>query len=465
MKQLLIKIAPGLSSPAWLLAGVWCVILIAVAVGPIDFPRQPSVPVLVLVAAGVSLFVAGQGAGAWCFRVWLQHRPIPPAPQVRMLNVAVVTTSVFGAAGMALIVLDRMVLSGISSSGYAELLRCSPALIDFIAIKRTPLLYLGYLTFSLSYASLVLFVLNGEEISGWRAILAQLSFLAPIGYAVVYSGRMPILLMIVLVIAAMLVRISRGRRPFPHGHYLHFKMIAVLVLFGIYTNASWSSRRAFCTQMRGVIQELRAQRNIQEDRYVLEQKLTALREAAATQERKSTPAQNAERRRGIEEIEQQLANDGKAPAQPKSGVAISAAQLSQMIEAAKALPAGDATPVSQPVDALLLLKREDWGISPRAYVQSAVETGRLPPGITSNLLNTYFYLSHGVYVLDRAWHDRAQFSPHWGIYEVGVLSPVLRTFFPQSEQLQSMAAELKAARIQGVFPTVWGAAFIDFGVT
>jgi hypothetical protein len=169
--QQLMKITRGLSSPAILIAAVWCVTLISVAVGPIDYPLQPSVPVLVLVAVGVSLFIVGHWAGAWCSRVWLQFRPDLPAPPVSTLNIAVVATSLLGMAGIALIAFDRVVLSGVGNSGYAELLRCAPVLVDFIEIKRTPLLYAGYLTFSFGFASLVLFLLKGEEVRGWASVV------------------------------------------------------------------------------------------------------------------------------------------------------------------------------------------------------------------------------------------------------------------------------------------------------
>ena len=409
--QQLVKIARGLSSPAILITVVWCATLIGVAVGPIDFPGQPSVLVLVLVAVGVSLFIAGHAAGAWWFRVWLRHRPNLPAPPIRTVNIAVVATALLGLAGIALIALDRIVLSGVSTGGYAELLRCAPTLIDSIEVKRTPLLYAGYLVFSFGSASFVLFLLKGEEVRGWPAILAQLSFLSPVGYALLYSGRMPILLAIVLAIAAVLVRIGQGRRPLPRGHHLLVKAIAALVLFGVYSNAMWSSRRSFCTQMGGLVQEL-------------------LRKASEQP-------------------------DGRLPAG-----AISAADLNRMIEAQKALPGAQYAPK---VSDLPLMKREVWHTSPRGYVLRAIESGLLSNGTASNLLNTYFYLTHGIYVLDLAWHARAQFSPHWGIYEVGILSPILRVFVPQNQQLLSMNTELKAAKINGFFPTAWGAAYIDFG--
>jgi hypothetical protein len=42
---------------------------------------------------------------------------------------------------------------------------------------------------------------------------------------------------------------------------------------------------------------------------------------------------------------------------------------------------------------------------------------------------------------------------------------MLRVFDPQNQQLSSMQTQLKAVQIDGSFPTVWAAAYIDFGVT
>ena len=456
--QQLIKMTRGLSSPAILMALVWSATLIGVAVGPIDFPQQPSVAVLVLVAAGVSLFIVGDWAGAWCFRAWLQLRPKLPAPPVSALNTAVAATSLLGLTGIALIAFDRLVLSGIGNSGYAELLRCVPSLIDVIEVKRTPVLYAGYLTFSFGFASMVLFVLRGEEVRGWAAISAQLSIICPIGYALLYAGRMPILFAIGLVIAAILVRFAQGLRPLPAGHHLLIKTVAALVLFGIYTNAMWSSRRIFCAQMSGLIQEERAKLGVPEAAWVQAVKQAALEQWIA--EGHSAPPELNATPEG-----RSLQSDQKPAVETQPTDAISAAELSKMVEAKKAMPGGAGLQYLSDADAvvMLVLKREAWHTRPRAYVLSAVESGLLSVGTASNLLNTYFYLTHGIYVLDLVWHARAQFSPHWGVYEIGVLSPILRIFFPQNQQLRSMSTELKAAKIDNVFPTVWTAAYIDFG--
>jgi hypothetical protein len=441
--QHVLKIARGLSSPAILIVAVWCAALVGVAVGPIEYPQQPSVPVLLFVATGISLFVSAYQAGVSSFRVWLRNRPNFPAPPLRMLNITVTVSSLVGLAGIALIALDRIVLSGLSNGDYAELLRCAPDLADVIEIKRTPLLYLGYLTFSFGFASLVLFLLRGEEIRGLPAILAQLSILSPIGYALLYSGRMPILFAILLVIAAMLVRIGQGRPPFARGHHLLVKMIAFFLLFAIYSNAMWSSRQGFCVRMTQVIREL-------QDR--VKERKTA-HESIVQQEQEQSS----------QEPLASVRHPTQTDIQPRSVDSISAVDLMKMIDETRELQGADKHGPSTDAAALLATLQEAWHVRPRQYVLSALESGRLSPAATTNALSNYFYLTHGIRIVDVAWHARSQLSPLWGIYEIGVLSPILRVFFPQNHLLSSMHAQLKASEIEGFFPTVWAAAFIDFG--
>jgi hypothetical protein len=499
--QPFIKIARSLSSPVILIVAVWCAALLVVAVGPIDYPLQPSVAVLALVVAGVSLFIVGYLAGVWSFRGWLRQRRELPAAPARLLNIVAATTSLVGIAGIGMIAFDRMILSGVSNGGYAELLRCAPVLVDFIEIKRTPLLYAGYLTFSFGFASLVLFLLKGEEIRGWPAILAQLSIVSPVGYALLYSGRMPILFAIILIVGTGLVRVAQGRAVLPRGHHLLVKLIAVLVLFGVYTNAMWSSRRNFCVQMSGLIQEMLIKGKEQETERVralqtreteLKQKLAAVSPSVEQEQKPAaggqpgqpdqTPAaagkpvesgngvvRDAELEKATQAVQQQLtgvqrqlAGAQQDLAQPRSADAISATNLSKMIDENKTSGIRE-QPGSADVGGLLATMQEAWQARPRPYVISAIESGRISAGAARDLLSTYFYLTHGVRVLDIAWRARAQFSPQWGVYEIGIFSPILRVFFPESEILTKMSLELKSAEVYGFFPTAWAAAYIDFG--
>ena len=486
--QQLLKIVRGLSSPAILIVAVWCAILIGVAIGPIDYSLQPSMPVLVLVATGIILFVLAHQGGAWCFRIWLQRRPKLSAPPRRMLNVVVAATSLAGLAGITLIALDRILLSGVSNAGYAELLRCAPALVDFIEIKRTPLLYLGYFTFSFGFAALILFLLLGEEISGWAAIVAQLSILSPIGYALLYSGRMPILFAIVLIIAAALVRISQGRRALPAGRHLLIKMVVALMLFVAYSSAMWSSRQNFCTQMSGLIRQLQERMQARDlapapapaKQAELEHRSPNVRQPDpggsppskpdvvnkagpnGNPEGNSTPDQDNRSDRKIDGNQPAAGvQQESGPTGPPSSVdSISGTDLSKLMGDKRGSGSRERSP---DVGGLLATMQESWHVRPREYVLSAIESGRLSANTAMGLMSTYFYLTHGTRILDLTWHARAQFAPLWGVYEVGILSPILRVFFPANQVLPSMNMQLRSAEIYGFFPTAWAAAYIDFG--
>jgi hypothetical protein len=376
--------------------------------------------VLTVVGSGVALFLLGYQGGRFLFvRYFSRQVPMPPLSR-RMLDRIVIAVSLFGIVGIALIALDRTVLSGVSNSAYAELLRCAPGLVDAVSIERTPLLYGGYAMFSFGFVSVVLFLLKGEEITGWAAALAQLSIVSPAGYAVLYSGRMPLLFVIILVAVTMLIRRGQGRPPLPRGHYLILKTVAMIGLFAVYSSAIWTSRQNFCVQMSPLITELQQEQMQREE------------PSAVT----SQPHETSEK--------------------------IKATDLNKRMAEARGATPPEQKPSS--ADAVLAVMLEAWNVKPRGYVTSAIESSHLSPRSAMIGLSTYFYLTHGVRTIDIAWHARDKFTPKWGVYQIGVLSPLLRVFLPNNQQVEAMEAEQKSALIFGFFPTVWGAAFIDFGL-
>jgi len=441
--QQLARSARIFSSPTVLIVTVWSVLLVVIAIGPIDYSNQPSGAVLAIVVIGISLFILAQQAGAWCFRAWFAHRAEDPWPRTDRLSLVVGISSCAGIAGIGLIALDRIVLSGVSNSAYAELLRCAPDLIDIVEIKRTPLLYAGYLLFSFGFASVVLFLLKGEQVRGWAAVLAQFSILSPVGYALLYAGRMPILFVIVLTIAAVLVRLTQGRRALPGGHHLFVKMIVLVLVFGIYSSAIWASRRAFCTQMSGVVRELQHRMQKREADLAKARGQPAAASQGAGEKAPATKSQA-------------YAKQGAVPTD-----AVSADDVGKMIVAAGTGPKASGR---DDVKTLLLTMDQAWHTKPRGYVISAIESGHFSRGVAVTVLSTYFYLTHGVRILDTTWRERDRLSPHWGVYQIGVLSPILRVFFPQSDELLALKNELQSAGLHGFFPTVWGAAYLDFGL-
>lgn len=451
----------SLLSPALLMPLVWLVILFAVAFGPVDYFSQPSWPVLIIVGFGVALFCAACWVGAMIFDAWIvRQTPLPP-PSRTILNRTVVIASAFGLAGIAMIALDRTVLSGVNNSGYAALLRCAPELIDYIEIKRTVLIYLGYVTFSFGYASLALFLLRGEEIRGWPAALAQLSILSPVGYALLYSGRMPILLVIALIFSVGLVRLMQGRSFLPRGHHLFIKTVLFAVLFMFYANTMWSVRQNFCAGMSGLVEELRSRVKEQASRAInnanerREEILRQLGSANLDQEKKQYLQQQLAALDGI------IATAGRAGHETSMG----AENLSKMIERRK-------EDVTLPIELregradfalFAAVMRDSWHAQPRGYVLSAVDSQLVPESSIRSILSNYFYLTHGVRTLDTVWQARENLTPVWGVYEVGILSPLLRVFFPENQTLSLMSSQLRSAEIYGFFPSAWGAAYIDFG--
>lgn len=432
--QQLARSARIFSSPTVLIVTVWSVLLIVIAIGLIDYPNQPSDAVLAIVGIGISLFIVAQQAGAWCFRLSFANRAERAAPRTDRLSLVAGASSCAGIAGIGLIALDHLVLSDVSTDAYAALLRCAPDLIDIVEIKRTALLYIGYLLFSFGFASVVLFLLKGEQIRGWAAVLAQLSIVSPVGYALLYAGRMPILFVILLITAALLVRLAQGRRALPEGHHLLVKMIVLVLVFGIYSSALWVSRQTFCTQMSGMVAEL--QHRVQK------------READVTRARE----------------EQRVGKTGRQADASKDGVptdALSADDLVKMIAAAEKHAGPDA---GNDIATLLTMMDKAWHTKPSGYVITAIQSGHLPPRVAVTVLSTYFYLTHGMRILDTTWRERDRLSAHWGVYQIGVLSPILRVFFPQSDELLTLKNELKSAGLHGFFPTVWAAAYIDFGM-
>ena len=376
-----IRLASSFSSPAILIIVVWCLLLIGVAIGPIDYPMQPSWAVLALVASGVSLFVLAHGAGNWCCGRWSGRLDVQASP--RILNTAVAVTSLIGLAGIGLIALDRLVLSGVSNAGYTELLRCAPTLVEFIEIKRTPLLYVGYLTFSFGFASLVLFLLKGEEIRGWPAALAQLSIVSPVGYAVLYSGRMPVLFAIVLIVSAVLVRISRGTTTF----------------------AAWASPDhqdgSWCLVVRSLFDcDVVEQTKILHSGGWADPGIAAKNERSGCQigTGRSIGAARSQAGTGIQ------AQNRRAPGDPAAVChMISAADLNKMVDEAKV----SCRMLLRPnAGGLLEMMQESWEVRPRSYVVSAMDSGRLSLGAAKTFLSTYFYLTHGVRVIDMTWRAR-----------------------------------------------------------
>jgi hypothetical protein len=409
-----------LAIPSFSLTLVWLGALSAAAAGPIVYPGQPSLTLIVLIFCGLSLFSFAEFAGNRLSRLWPPHE-LSNVVSASALRLGIVISSTLGLFGIALIVFERSYLSGIDNANYAGLLRCAPDLVGEISVVRTPLIYLGYLAFSFGFSSIALFLLRGEELNGWVAAIAQLSILSPIGYALTYSGRMSILIIIVLIVSIGIVRARQGRSFLLRGHYLSIKLLVGIVAFVAYTNATWVSRRDFCEKLTPLISELRTQ----------------------------------------------IASNAAAPERDlhaRSAMIDPSALGRKMSEMLAARSSGDNVKTLTPMEAQILVMEEAWKVRPSRWLLTAVDHEYISPSGAFSLIHNSFYFTQSAMVIERIWQSRQSLSNHLGVYQIGVLSPLIRKFFPESTTLTSMKIQLLDADIYGFFPGAWGAAIVDFGV-
>ena len=226
--------------PEFLMCGLWAVFVAVYFVVPIQYVHAPGFAAWGLMASYVLAFTFGS--------IVVTLPGVPPAlvrEEPAPLDAVIIACAVAGLAGAALIAIDKIWLSGQDwSLGISAVRdRRSVEVMEGVAIKRSWLLYLGYLTISFSCVSFCLFLLRGEKVGRAAGWAGQASVLAMVAYAIVYGGRMPILLVILLAVGCAMVRKLAGRQLVPTGWYLWPKMSLGFVAFLVYTNAIWSSRR------------------------------------------------------------------------------------------------------------------------------------------------------------------------------------------------------------------------------
>lgn len=222
------------------MCSLWAIFVLVYFVVPIEYYHTPGVVAWALMASGLLAFAFGS-------MVVTMPSPSPSLIEedLENLDAVIMTCAVAGLAGAAFIAIDKVFLSGQDwSVGITALRdRRSVEVMEGVPIRRSWLLYIGYLTISFSCASFCLFLLRGEKVGRRAGWLAQASVLAMIVYAVLYGGRMPILLTILLAIGCVMVRILRGSSLVPAGWFLWPKVLLGIGAFLVYTNAIWSSRR------------------------------------------------------------------------------------------------------------------------------------------------------------------------------------------------------------------------------
>jgi hypothetical protein len=234
----------SLTTPTGQLLVVWTVAIAFFAFGPVRYAEVPRPMTWAFVAVCITAF---------CVGAWLSRPRRNSVATVTLIvparrEVVVRATAILGLLGAGCIAFDKLVLSGLDYSEGVTAVRSARELAvlagNATALPRSPLLYVGYVTFSFSIASYLLFLLKGETFRRSTAILAVLGLASPFAYTFVYGGRSPLFLVIAMAIAAAGVRVIGGSWPFPNklGAVSLIGLIAVTLIY-----SSWIASERFAS--------------------------------------------------------------------------------------------------------------------------------------------------------------------------------------------------------------------------
>ena len=217
----------------------WLAAILLLYVSPISYVHAPGFAAWMIILGGIALFCLGAMLGAMS-----RDPAAAPIEGPSMDNLAIVCAAL-GFLGIIAVTVDKLYLSDIDwSIGIAQVReRRAIEVMKDVAIRRSWLLYFGYMTFSFSCVAIAIFMLVGERLQRLASALGQLSILPMAIYAVLYGGRMPILLVILLILGAGATRAVLGKTLVPSGHWLWWKFAILGIAFLIYTNQVWQTRR------------------------------------------------------------------------------------------------------------------------------------------------------------------------------------------------------------------------------
>lgn len=225
--------------PAWLMVTVWACLIAVYFLAPLNYVNAPGVAAWSIMIGGIAIFCTGARLAD---RVPWHSRPVRDA---ETYDRVVFICTLAGFVGIAAMLADKLFLSGIDwSIGLAAVReRRAVEVWQNVPIHRSWLLYFGYVTFSFSCVATTIFILDGERLGKMASRCGQASALPMAAYAVLYGGRMPILIVILLCVGAGLARKVQSKSLLPNGHRLWAKAAVVAVAFLLYTNQVWANRR------------------------------------------------------------------------------------------------------------------------------------------------------------------------------------------------------------------------------
>jgi hypothetical protein len=226
---------------------VWVLAIALFAFGPIHYKDPPQLSAWLFVVACLVVFCIGAWLGLAGFGRALE-RTAQAGSDAHRVELIVRATAIVGLLGAGFIAVDKVLLSGLDFSQGVTAVRFlreeAVAAGTAVALPRSPLLYLGYLTFSFSVASYLLYLLKGEGLRLSTAWLAFASLASPFAYSYLYGGRSPLFLVLGMACGAIAVRRLSHQTALPRGKTAPLLFVAFVALIFVYSSWILSERFA-----------------------------------------------------------------------------------------------------------------------------------------------------------------------------------------------------------------------------
>jgi len=402
-------------TPVRLLLAVWIVAIAAYMAGPIKYDQPPRPSTWIFLGACLVAF----SAGAWAANASaLARRGVRHTGAGRRwslsLDTVVRLAAFLGLFGALCIAFDKLVLSGLDFSQGVTAVRFARA--DAVdqgtagALRRSPLLYLGYMTFAFSVAAYLIYLLKGETLRRSTMWVAFAGLSSIFLYSYVSGGRSPLGLVIGMAAGAILVRMLSRQSPLPAGRTGRFMFAVFLLATVAYSN--WIvSERFVATSATSYA--------------VLEKRFQDIYDA-------SIPSSD---------------HAAVASVAPPATPALVASATPAVVASATPAVVASATP---------------------AVVAAAPPTTPEPrPALDEQIrmqviINSY-YATHEIPMLDRTLAYTGQLGPYYGAYQFYLLAAFAQRVTPWWSVDAVMLPQLKAANVYGWFSTAWGGMYLDFG--
>ena len=232
-----------LNSPGGLIITTWLVFLLSYALVPISFKRQISLMTYGYLLACLTAFLIGARRGKPA-NGYVSAGPgfMKDSSGSVAIERAILCSAILGMAGTVFVGIDKVLMGEMDLVQGLGNLRFQLG-AEYDPFKtRSPLLWMGTLTYSFSNVSAVLYALCADKVSRRTGLMAGIASFCPLVIAIVYAGRSLELILLLSLFGACLVRYQCGSRFFPKAALFRWMMAVHLILLCVGTIYIFSSR-------------------------------------------------------------------------------------------------------------------------------------------------------------------------------------------------------------------------------